>query len=104
SVSAAGCGGAVDGGRRAAAVSDTAAAAPSDTSGALPELRTATADQVLEAVRAPGAEVVLVNVWATWCAPCREEFPELVRLERDYRGRGLGLVVVLGGFGGQDQA
>lgn len=27
---------------------------------------------------------LLINVWATWCAPCREEFPELVKLANDY--------------------
>jgi thiol-disulfide isomerase/thioredoxin len=27
-------------------------------------------------------KVVLVNYWGTWCGPCREEFPQLVRLER----------------------
>lgn len=27
---------------------------------------------------------LLINVWATWCAPCREEFPELVKLANNY--------------------
>ena len=33
--------------------------------------------------------LLLVNFWATWCDPCREEFPALVRLDRAYRARGL---------------
>lgn len=37
--------------------------------------------------------VVLVNLWATWCAPCREEMPDLERLYKAYRANGL---VVLG--------
>ncbi len=57
-----------------------------------------TAAQVLAAVRAPGANVVVVNVWATWCIPCREEFPDLLRLRRSYRDRGLRLVLVSGDF------
>jgi thiol-disulfide isomerase/thioredoxin len=38
--------------------------------------------------------VLLVNFWATWCDPCREEFPALVRLHNTYRGRGLSLVAI----------
>lgn len=34
-------------------------------------------------------KVVLVNIWATWCAPCRFELPELNRLQADYRDAGL---------------
>ena len=39
-------------------------------------------------------EVVLVNVWATWCEPCREELPELARLHREHERDGLVVVGV----------
>lgn len=64
-----------------------------------PPLVPATAGQVLEAVRRPGARAVLLNVWATWCVPCVEEFPDLVRLQREYGPRGLRLVLVSMDFG-----
>lgn len=31
-----------------------------------------------------GEKAVLVNVWATWCVPCIEEFPEIVKIQRRY--------------------
>ncbi|MCX7885661.1 MAG: TlpA family protein disulfide reductase [Verrucomicrobiae bacterium] len=59
-----------------------------------PPIQPVTASQLLELVRAPGAKVVLVNVYAIWCGPCREEFPDLVRLEENYRGKGLRVLFV----------
>ncbi len=37
---------------------------------------------------------LLINFWATWCGPCRAEFPDLVRIDRDYREKGLDFVIV----------
>ena len=39
-------------------------------------------------------QVVLLNVWATWCPPCRVEMPALERLSRTLGGRGRGFKVV----------
>jgi len=38
-------------------------------------------------------KVVVLNIWATWCGPCRQEMPELVKVSNDYKDRG---VIVLG--------
>lgn len=38
-------------------------------------------------------KVVVLNIWATWCGPCRLEMPELVKISNEYKTRGL---VVLG--------
>jgi thiol-disulfide isomerase/thioredoxin len=39
-------------------------------------------------------KVVLINFWATWCPPCRAEIPDLIRLQREYRSRGLQIIGV----------
>lgn len=35
------------------------------------------------------ARPLLVNFWATWCEPCRVEFPDLVKIDNEFRARGL---------------
>jgi thiol-disulfide isomerase/thioredoxin len=37
-------------------------------------------------------KVLVVNFWATWCAPCREEMPDFVRAQDEYGGKGLQIV------------
>lgn len=39
-------------------------------------------------------QVVLVNLWATWCPPCRHEMPDLNRLQEAYRDRGVVVLTV----------
>jgi len=37
-------------------------------------------------------KLLIVNFWATWCSPCREEMPEFVRAQKEFGGKGLQFV------------
>ena len=37
-------------------------------------------------------KVMLINLWATWCGPCRMETPELVRLHKEFQSRGVEMI------------
>ncbi len=37
-------------------------------------------------------KVVLLNLWATWCSPCREEMPELVAMHEKYKDQGFEVI------------
>ena len=37
-------------------------------------------------------KIVLLNFWATWCAPCRDEMPMLAQMQREHAGDGLQVV------------
>ena len=37
-------------------------------------------------------KVLFINLWATWCGPCRMETPELVRLHKEFQSRGVEMV------------
>jgi thiol-disulfide isomerase/thioredoxin len=63
-----------------------------------PKPRPAEAAGVMAEVHKPGAKAVLVNVWATWCLPCREEFPDILKVAKEYAPKGLRLVLVSADF------
>jgi thiol-disulfide isomerase/thioredoxin len=56
-----------------------------DTVSPAPTLRLKDADDRLVDLARYRGRVVLVNFWATWCPPCREEFPSLGRLGKLFR-------------------
>ena len=74
---------------------------PAATPRATAPIRSATAADVLAEVSSEAGSVVLVNVWATWCIPCRQEFPDLLRLRRELGGKGFRLVLVSADLAGQ---
>lgn len=47
-------------------------------------VETVTVEEVSKLISDRQGKPLLLNVWATWCAPCREEFPELVKLAELY--------------------
>jgi peroxiredoxin len=50
-------------------------------------IRQVGADSIKALVNNPSDKLRLINVWATWCAPCVAEYPELVQLQRWYGAR-----------------
>jgi thiol-disulfide isomerase/thioredoxin len=49
-------------------------------------------------------QVVMINVWATWCLPCRVEMPSIEQLHRSYASKGLKIVAVSVDDPGTDEA
>ena len=43
------------------------------------------AEEMQTLLKRDGSRPLLVNYWATWCDPCRDEFPDLVKIDADYR-------------------
>ncbi|MFC0473380.1 TlpA disulfide reductase family protein [Halalkalibacter kiskunsagensis] len=39
-------------------------------------------------------DIIILNMWASWCEPCRDEMPDLMDLQRDYSEEGLTILTV----------
>ncbi len=59
-----------------------------------PTIEPITAAQLQELIGKHQGDAVLLNVWATWCIPCREEMPLLLKLHQEYGKRGLKLLLI----------
>jgi thiol-disulfide isomerase/thioredoxin len=58
----------------------------------VPDIEGATVGGDRFSLGAHAGEVVLLNYWATWCKPCRQELPELARLHRAHGADGFSVV------------
>jgi cytochrome c-type biogenesis protein len=70
----------------------------------VPEYQAVSLDGDSVSLAAQRGRVVLLNVWATWCHPCRDEIPELLVLYDRYKPRGLELIGVSIDAAGSDEA
>jgi thiol-disulfide isomerase/thioredoxin len=52
------------------------------------------AEEIRQQLIRESGEVTMLHFWATWCAPCVHEFPDIVKLRQAYHRKGLRLVVV----------
>ena len=55
---------------------------------------TINADALKVLLKRDSQRPLLINFWATWCDPCREEFPDLVKIDEQYRARDLDFAAI----------
>lgn len=66
----------------------------SDAPRLLPDMRFTDANGASTSLAAFRGRIVLLNIWATWCPPCREEMPTLDRLQATLGGPGFEVVAL----------
>src|SRR5688500_3936298 len=57
-------------------------------------IRAISAEEMKDLLKRDGSRPLLVNYWATWCDPCRDEFPDLVKIDKQYRPKGLDFIAI----------
>ena len=71
---------------------------------ALPDFTFADADGATKSLADLKGKVVLLNIWATWCVPCREEMPQLDALQAELGGADFEVVAINIDRGGPEKA
>lgn len=58
---------------------------------------------VLDSIKeANNGNVILFNFWATWCKPCVQEFPDLIKINKDFKNKNFKLIFVTLDFGDEE--
>ena len=53
-----------------------------------------TASELSKMLKAPGVKATAVNLWASWCGPCKEELPALSAFKKKYAAQGVKLILI----------
>lgn len=61
---------------------------------ALPPVAVHSPQQIKQQIQTAKAPLTIVHVWATWCEPCREEFPEVIKAYNDCHTNGIALTLI----------
>jgi thiol-disulfide isomerase/thioredoxin len=62
---------------------------PSGNTGKLRSITLIDAEELNEIINNRNGKTLLINVWATWCKPCVEEFPDLIKIAGEYKNKNL---------------
>ena len=68
----------------------------------IPEMKVLTNNNISKTIYLGKNKVTLVNFWATWCAPCREEMPSLQELVKSINSNNFSVVVIASGRNSQN--
>jgi thiol-disulfide isomerase/thioredoxin len=72
--------------------SSTASAALPELSASITQANLRTLDGKSLQLSSHAGKVVVIDLWATWCGPCRKEIPQLVELNKEYKNRGVEVI------------
>jgi thiol-disulfide isomerase/thioredoxin len=64
------------------------------TANPIPTVTEIDTEGLLRLLKRESSRPLLVNYWATWCDPCRDEFPDLVKIDAAYRHKGLDFIAI----------
>ena len=67
---------------------------PRPAASAVKPLKSVTGGELKSILAQNSAKVTVVNFWATWCPPCKEEMPELIEVKNAFAAQGVKLVLV----------
>jgi thiol-disulfide isomerase/thioredoxin len=69
-----------------------------------PVLVIADAEEIRSVIQNSGARLTIVNFWATWCVPCKAEFPDLIKAGMEFEKDGVQVLFVSTDFEDEEEA